>query len=145
MEWLAVGAVVVIGLMVGVELSVAFVINPIADRLPDRAGLLARSDGARMLGRLMPFWYIASTLLAVGTALTRPVPAAAWTAVALLIISVIMSIVLLVPINNRSKDWTPDTAPADWREQVTRWDRWHLARLAGIVVAFVLVAVAATW
>ena len=144
MEWLAVGAVVVIGLMVGVELSVAVVINPIADRLPDGAGLLARSDGARMLGRLMPFWYIASTLLAVGTALTRPVPAAAWTAVALLLISVIMSIVLLVPINNRSKGWTPDTAPTDWREQATRWDRWHLVRLAGIVVAFVLVAVAAT-
>lgn len=144
MEWLQVVAVVVCGLMVGVELSVAFVINPIVDRLPGDAGMLARSDGARMLGRVMPFWYVASTLLAAGTALSDSAAAApAWSAVALLLVSVVMSIALLVPINNRSKEWTPDTAPADWREQKGRWDRLHMVRLAVIVAAFVLVTVAA--
>jgi len=62
----------------------------------------------------------------------------------LLAISVIMSIALLVPINNRSKIWTAESHPDDWREQQQRWDRLHYARVAIIVAAFVLVAVAAT-
>ncbi|MBO3101173.1 DUF1772 domain-containing protein [Cellulomonas fengjieae] len=145
MEWLPIVAVVVVGLMVGVELSVAFVMNPIFNRLPTTAGIAARSDGARMLGRIMPFWYIGSTLLVVGTALAEPAATApAWAAVALLLVSVVMSVALLVPINNRSKAWTPETVPSDWREQTSRWDRLHLVRLAVIVTAFVLVALAAT-
>jgi Domain of unknown function (DUF1772) len=144
MEWLPIVAVVVVGLMVGVELSVAFVINPIVDRLPGNAGLLARSDGGRMLGRAMPFWYAGSTLLAAGTALSDQAAAApAWSAVALLVVSIIMSLALLVPINNRAQDWTPETAPADWRKQIGQWDRLHMVRLALIVAAFVLVTVAA--
>lgn len=145
MEWLSIVAVVVVGLMVGVELSVAFVMNPIFGRLPQEAGIAARSDGARMLGGVMPFWYIGSTLLVVGTALAGPAAAGpAWVAVALLLVSVVMSVTLLVPINNRSKVWTPETVPADWRAQKSRWDRLHLVRLALIVAAFVLVTVAAT-
>ena len=145
MEWLSIVAVVVVGLMVGVELSVAFVMNPIFGRLPQEAGIAARSDGARMLGGVMPFWYIGSTLLVVGTALAGPAAAGpAWVAVALLLVSVVMSVTLLVPINNRSKVWTPETVPADWREQGSRWGRLHLVRLALIVAAFVLVTVAAT-
>ena len=66
MEWLSIVAVVVVGLMVGVEVSVAFVVNPIVDRLPANAGLLARADGGRMLGRVMPVWYFGSLLLTSG-------------------------------------------------------------------------------
>ena len=143
MDWLPILAVVVVGVMVGVEVSVAFVINPIVDRLPHNAGLLARSDGGRMLGRLMPVWYVGSLLLTGATALLEPDAAAAgWTAVALLVVSIAMSVALLVPINNRSKTWTPATAPADWRDQIARWDRFHLVRVAVIVVAFILLTVA---
>lgn len=143
MDWLVIVAVVVVGLMVGVEVSVAFVINPIVDRLPGNAGLLARRDGGRMLGRLMPFWYVGSLLLTVATAFLRPdASAAAWTAVGLLALSVVMSVALLVPINNRVQSWTPETAPADWREQIGRWDRLHFVRVAIIVAAFTLLTVA---
>ena len=47
-----------------------------------------------------------------------------------------------VPINNRGKTWTPETAPADWREQAHRWDRDHRVRIALLVAAFTLLAVA---
>ena len=143
MQWLPIVAVVVVGLMVGVEVSVSFVINPIVDRLPENAGLLARADGGRMLGRAMPFWYFGSLLLTAGAALVLPVGAwAAWTAAAVLALSVVLSVAVLVPINNRGKTWTPETAPADWREQAHRWDRYHLVRIALLVAAFTLLAVA---
>jgi hypothetical protein len=144
---LAVITVTVIGLMVGVEFAVAFVINPILLRLPADASLAGRADGGRMLGRAMPFWYIGSLILTGALAVIAwgtPTAATALVAAGLLAISVIMSIALLVPINNRSKTWTAESHPDDWREQQQRWDRLHYARIAVIVAAFVLVAVAGT-
>ncbi|GIH19230.1 DUF1772 domain-containing protein [Rugosimonospora africana] len=135
---------VVLGVMVGVEFSVAFVMRRIFDGLPGDNGLLARSHGGRMLGAVMPVWYITSLVLVAVSAIagwhhhgTGLVVAAG----ALLILSVIMSILLLVPINNRGKTWTPDNRPADWKQQTNRWDRYHYARVAVLIAAFaVLVA-----
>jgi uncharacterized membrane protein len=47
-----------------------------------------------------------------------------------------MSMLLLVPINNRNKTWTPDNRPADWKQQMNRWDRYHYVRVAVIIAAF---------
>lgn len=63
-------------------------------------------------------------------------------AVALLLVSVVMSLTVLVPINNRIATWTADNHPADWREQHRRWNGWHYARIAVIVAAFVLMLIA---
>ncbi|MFK0170590.1 anthrone oxygenase family protein [Streptomyces sp. NPDC090306] len=135
---------VVVGVMVGVEFSVLFVVNPILDALPEDSGQLGHAHGGRMLGAVMPFWYIGSVVLVAVWA------GAGWhhhgtglvvTAGALLIVSVVMSVLLLVPINNRSKTWTPETRPEDWKEQLNRWLRFHYVRVAVIIAAFaVLVA-----
>ncbi|SBV00664.1 Uncharacterized membrane protein [Streptomyces sp. Ncost-T6T-1] len=130
---------VTVGLLVGVEFSVAFVINRILDALPDDSAQLGRSHGGRMLGALMPFWYIGSLALSAIWAI------AGWgdggvglvvVAGALLLLSVIMSLLLLVPINNRGKTWTPENRPEDWKEQMNRWDRYHYARVAVLIAAF---------
>jgi uncharacterized membrane protein len=138
---------VAVGVMVGVEFSVAFVLNPILDGLPGDNGLRGRAHGGRMLGAVMPFWYIGSLALSAVWAI------AGWhhhgtglvvTAAALLILSVIMSILLLVPINNRFKNWTADGLPADWKQQMNRWDRFHYIRVAVIIAAFTLLVTALT-
>lgn len=137
----------VVGLMVGVEFAVAFVFNPIMLRLPAAASLTARADSGRLMGRVMPFWYIGSLILTVAFAAVAwgmPTASMALIAAALLAISVIMSILVLVPINNRSKTWTAEDHPDDWREQHQRWDRLHYLRAVVIVAAFALIAVAAT-
>ncbi|MYW64783.1 DUF1772 domain-containing protein [Streptomyces sp. SID8379] len=136
---------VLVGLMVGVEFSVAFVMNPIFSALPDDSNQSARSHGGRMLGRVMPFWYIGSLVLVVvwafagrhhgGTGLVI-------TSGALLILSVVMSILLLVPINNQGKTWTTENRPADWKDQMKRWDRYHYVRVAVIIAAFALLVIA---
>jgi uncharacterized membrane protein len=138
-------AVVAVGLMVGVEFSVAFVFNRILGALPGDSDQLGRAHGGRILGAVMPFWYIASLVLVVVWAI------AGWhhhgtglvvTAGALLILSVIMSLLLLVPINNQGKTWTPENRPADWKQQMNRWDRFHYARVAVLIAAFALLAAA---
>ncbi|MBH5334945.1 DUF1772 domain-containing protein [Streptomyces pactum] len=132
---------VIVGLMVGVELSVSFVINPILNALPEDSAQLGHAHGGRMLGAAMPVWYIGSLALIVAWAV------AGWqhdgaglvaTAGGLLVLSVIMSVLLLVPINNRNKTWTPENRPADWKEQLDRWNRFHYVRVAVITAAFVL-------
>jgi uncharacterized membrane protein len=138
---------VVVGVMVGVEFSVAFVMNPIFDALPEDSGQLGRAHGGRMLGAVMPYWYIGSLVLAAvwavagrhhhGTGLVV-------TAGALLLLSVLMSILLLVPINNRSKTWTAENRPADWKQQQNRWNRFHYVRVAVLIAAFTLLVAALT-
>lgn len=136
---------VVVGLMVGVEFSVAFVINPILNALPDDSSQRGRSHGGRMLGAVMPFWYIGSLVLSAVWAI------AGWhhdgaglvvIAGALLTLSVVMSILLLVPINNRGKTWTTENRPEDWKEQMNRWDRFHYIRVAILIAAFALLVAA---
>ena len=142
---LEVFTVVVVGLMVGVELSVAFVINRILGALPEDSNQLGRAHGGRMLGALMPFWYVGSLALAVVWAVARwhrPGTGLVVTGAGLLVLSVVMSLLLLVPINDRSKTWTPESRPADWKEQSDRWDRYHYARVAVLVAAFTLLAAA---
>ncbi|MFE1906369.1 anthrone oxygenase family protein [Streptomyces gardneri] len=136
---------VVVGLMVGVEFSVAFVMNRILDALPGDSRQLGHAHGGRMLGALMPFWYIGSLVLSAIWAV------AGWhhhgaglvvTAAGLLIVSVLMSVLLLVPINNRNKNWTPENRPADWEKQLRRWTSYHYVRVAVIVAAFTLLVAA---
>ncbi|MEV8346232.1 DUF1772 domain-containing protein [Streptomyces niveus] len=137
--------IVVVGLMVGVEFSVAFVINRILDALPEDSDQLGRAHGGRMLGAVMPVWYITSLALVTAWAITgrhHHGTALVITAGALLLLSVIMSLLLLVPINNQGKTWTPENRPADWKQQMNRWDRFHYVRVAVIVAAFALLAAA---
>jgi len=143
---LAVITATVVGIMVGVEFAVAVFVNPILLRLPAASSLEARADGARVLGRVMPFWYFASLMLTAGLAAATWGGAAAGAAIAaaaLLVVSVVMSVTLLVPIANRSATWTADEHPDDWREQQQRWELLHYARVAIIIAAFVLTLVAA--
>ncbi|MFF5363277.1 anthrone oxygenase family protein [Streptomyces scabiei] len=145
LQALQVFTTVSVGVMVGVEFSVAFVMNRIFDALPEDGGQLGRAHGGRMLGAVMPVWYISSLVLVAVWAVagwqdrgTGLVVAAG----ALLLLSVIMSVLLLVPINDRSKTWTPENRPADWKQQANRWDRLHHVRV-GVIVAALTALVAA--
>ncbi|MFE1802947.1 anthrone oxygenase family protein [Streptomyces sp. NPDC059517] len=136
---------VIVGLMVGVEFAVAFVMNPILNALPEDSRQLGHAHGGRMLGALMPFWYVGSLVLSVLWAITgwhEQGTGLVVIAAVLLIISVVMSLLLLVPINNRNKTWTPENRPADWQEQINRWLRFHYVRVAVIIAAFTLLVAA---
>lgn len=136
---------VVVGLMVGVEFFVAFVMNRILDALPEDSAQLGHAHGGRIMGAVMPVWYIGSlVLVAVWAVAGRHHPGTGLVvgSGALLLLSVIMSILLLVPINNRNRTWTPENRPADWKQQLDRWGRFHYVRVAVIVAAFTLLVAA---
>jgi uncharacterized iron-regulated membrane protein len=132
-------AVLVVGPMVGSEFAVAAFVNPIVGRLPDDAFRTARSDSSRLLGKVMPFWYIASLGLLAAAAVvahSRLIGIAA----GLMAVVVVLTVALMVPINNRIAAWSTNGAPS--RELAARWDRLHALRVTLLAALFVLLAAA---
>jgi uncharacterized membrane protein len=143
---LQVFAILVLGLMCGSELNVAAFAHPTLNRQPKEVHTLMRSSFASLLGHVMPFWMVGSTLL--NALLLFPfvhLDKAAWNlaaiALAIQVSAVVFSLVGPVPINNRVAKWTPESLPDDWRAQENRWDLYHWLRTCGLVAAFAFLVV----
>lgn len=138
-------AVVITGPMVGVELAVAVFFNPLIARLPDDAFRAARGRAARVLGAVMPFWYIGALLLLAVAAMRAGGGTRGWLcggAAGLLAAAVLLTVTMLVPINNRIAKWP--AAGEVSRELAARWDRLHQVRVVVLLVLFAMLAVAVT-
>ncbi len=136
-------AVLILGLMCGSELSVAAFAHPAFNRQSKDVHVLVRSSFAALMGRVMPFWMVGSTLL--NLLLLLPVGRlnnSAWQlaaiALAIQVFAILFSLAGPVPINNRIAKWTPESLPDDWRAQEHRWDLYHWLRTCGLVVAFMI-------
>ena len=135
-EFIEIVALAIAGPMVGVEIAVGAFTNPILGRLPDDAFRQARSDGSRLLGRVMPFWYIATLAVLIVAAFVTWENWLIVAAVAVLGVVVLMTVTLMVPINNRIGAWTD----AVDRDLARRWDRLHGLRVILLLAMVVLLA-----
>ena len=137
---IAIVALVLAGPLVGVELGVAAFTNPLVSRLPDDAYRVVRSGGSRLLGALMPFWYIGTlVVLIAGAVVSRNVVDIV--AVAVMGVAVLLSVTVLVPINNRIGRWSVGS-DVD-RDLARRWDRFHWLRVGLLAAMFVLLGASA--
>lgn len=130
-----------IGLMIGVEFAVWALINPILWKLEEPARMQAIRYFARRLGKVMPFWYALNLILLVTEAFllrheagARLIGAAAaiWGAV------IILTILFLVPINNRLARWGSHLPLDQAYREHKRWDAMHRARVVALETAMVL-------
>ena len=130
---IAIVALVLTGPLVGVELGVAAFTSPLVAKLPDEPYRMFRSGGGRLLGALMPVWYIGTlVVLIAGAVVSRNVLAIV--AVALMAMAVLLSVTVLVPINNRIGAWRSEV-DVD-RELAGRWDRLHWVRVGLLIAMF---------
>ena len=135
---IAIVALVLAGPLVGVELGAAAFTNPLVSKLPDEAYRQVRSGGGRLLGALMPFWYIGTLVVLIASAvLSRNAQTIA--AVALLGAAVLLSVTVLVPINNRIGAWRSEADVN--RDLAGRWDRLHWVRVGLLVAMFISLVV----
>lgn len=135
----AIVALVLTGPLVGVELGVAAFTHPLVSKLPDDAYRAVRSGGSRLLGALMPFWYVGSLVALLASAvMSRDVLAIG--AVALMGAAILLTVTVLVPINNRIGAWRSNEDVN--RALAGRWDRLHRVRVGLLVAMFVAMAVA---
>lgn len=131
-------ALISTGPLVGIELGVAVVVNPLAAKLPDSGFRIVRSGGSRWLGLLMPFWYLGTLAALIALAITSRAGFVT-AAVALMAAVAVLSVAVLVPINNRVARWTTD-ADVD-RTLTGTWDRYHWLRVGILAGIFALLAI----
>jgi uncharacterized membrane protein len=131
---------VCIGLMIGTEFAVSVFVNPVLWRLEDGAQVAAIRMFARKLGTAMPFWYVLSQLLLVVETLLRRHEAAfplLVAAVAIWAVVIVLTLHLLVPINNRMMRLEPGGFAEAARQEHHRWDSMHRLRVAALTAAMV--------
>ncbi|HEY3930342.1 MAG TPA: DUF1772 domain-containing protein [Candidatus Koribacter sp.] len=123
--------------MTGTEFTVAFILNPALDALDEATWLRAMPALAKAMGRAMPIWYASAFALIAAEGYLRFGTDARWwmvTAAGLWASSILYSITMLVPINNRIASANGAPASSVVLEHA-RWDWLHRWRVALLVVA----------
>jgi Domain of unknown function (DUF1772) len=141
MNLLNIATILCIGLMIGAELAVSVFINPVVWKLDLAAQARAFRLLGRRLGRAMPVWYIASLLLLVSETITHRheshvrllgVAIAFWGA------AIALSLLSLVPINNRMVRTDADGFTESTQRELRKWESLHLVRVSFLAVAMIL-------
>jgi len=133
----------VTAMLAGNEFAVSAFIHPQLRRLDGRAHAQAAAPIAAVLGKAMPVWYSLAFALLVGAAFEhRPIShgpglclalaASLWAA------TIVFTITMLVPINNRIARMNTTHPYAGWLQDRARWDRLHQIRVAFLTIALVL-------
>jgi uncharacterized membrane protein len=133
----------VTGLMAGNEFAVAAFVHPQLHKLTQGAHAPTAARLAKALGNAMPFWYGVALLLILGAAFEhRPLSSGPGLFIAmaasLWAITIVFTITMLVPINNRIAKMDPERPYDCWLQDRSRWDQLHQLRVALLIMAFVL-------
>jgi uncharacterized membrane protein len=136
---------VCIGLMVGTEFAVSVFVNPVIWKLEDRAQVRAIRLFASRLGTAMPFWYVLSLLLLLAEAVVmRHTAGGVWLDVAsgIWIVVIVLTLLFLVPINNRMARMDSEIFAENDRRDHRKWDWLHRLRIVALGAAMICMLVA---
>lgn len=128
------------GLLIGVEFAVSAFINPILYQLDEQAQSRAIGLFARKLGTVMPFWYGATLLLLIAETVLRYHRAGVWllgTASTIWGTVIVLTLLLLVPINNRMARLEGGRFAEEARREHRIWESMHRVRVGALAVALV--------
>lgn len=135
---LDIATIMSVGLMIGTEFAVAAFINPILEKLDLSARVDATRRFARTLGAVMPFWYSLGLLLLVAETVTlRHDPAVPFLAAAIVLWAavIVLTLLFLVPINNRIVKMDTASFTESLRRQHKKWDTLHRWRVLALCVS----------
>jgi Domain of unknown function (DUF1772) len=129
--------------MAGNEFAIAAFIHPQLHQFDDKAHAKIASRLASPLGKTMPLWYGIALALILGAVFEhRPSlsgPGLLITSAAILWgATIVFSITMLVPINNRIAYLNPEHPYEGWLSDRLRWDRLHRIRVVLLVTAVLL-------
>jgi uncharacterized membrane protein len=145
MMLLDVVTVLCVGLLIGTEFAVSAFINPVLRRLEDGTRAQAVGLFAKRLGFAMPFWYVGSFMLLIAGAAVRwhgvgdsllVAACAIWAAV------IVVTLLVLVPINNRMMRLDARAFPVEAQREHAKWDQWHRVRVGALAAAAVCFLIA---
>jgi hypothetical protein len=137
------------GTLVGNEICIAAFVHPIFYKLPEECHLRAAQPLAKLLGAVMPFWYLAVVALTAAECyLARDGNPQALhlleAAAVIFAVSIAFTLLGPVPTNNRIARIVPEQPPQNWLALRKRWDRLHAIRVAILLVALLLLTAGMT-
>jgi uncharacterized membrane protein len=133
----------VAGILAGNEFAVAAFVHPQLHKLDQNAHAQTAAPLASVLGKAMPIWYGVALVLIVGASFQhRPLSSGPGLFLLLAAIlwaaTIVFTITMLVPINNRIAKMNPEHPYDCWLQDRCRWDQLHQVRVALLIMAFVL-------
>lgn len=134
--------------MVGNEIAVGLFVHPQLWKLSKENHIKFVQPFAKISGKIMPFWYLITLLssaLLTYILSNKENLSGFWlglTASVLWLLSIIYTIVALVPINNSVATWNMDNLPEDWEKQRHTWDSLHQIRIVLLVIGFIFLILA---
>jgi hypothetical protein len=140
MNLLNVATILCIGLLIGAEFAVSAFVNPVINKLDLAAKAEATRLFARLLGTVMPVWYIASLLLLLSeTIIHLHNSLIVWLGVAVAFwgAAIALSLVSLVPISNRLARMDADGWTESAQREQRKWDALHRVRVFALAVAMI--------
>src|SRR5215469_1479835 len=140
MNLLNIATILCIGLLIGAELAVSAFINPVVWKLDPAAQASAFRLFGRRLGTAMPFWYIAGLLLLVSETIAhrhQSHVALLGVAIAFWAAAIALSLLSLVPINNRMVRTDAAGFTESTQRELRKWDALHRVRVFLLAVAMV--------
>jgi len=140
MIYLDILTAVCIGLLIGTEFTVSAFINPILHRLDTGTRMKTISYFAKRLGTAMPFWYSLSLLLLIGEAVLRRnsnSESLLTTAGALWFAVIVLTLIFLVPINNRMMRLDANSPSESSLREHKRWELLHRGRVVALAASMV--------
>jgi len=144
MMLLDIATIFCVGLLIGNEFAVSAFINPVLWKLDGSEQASAIRLFAARLGSAMPFWYVLCfVLLVVETVLRHResgfflllTASVIWAAV------IVLTLLFLVPINNRMARLASGSLAEQSRGEHKRWDKLHRIRvlaLSGALICFLV-------
>jgi hypothetical protein len=126
--------------MAGNEFCVAAFIHPQIRKLNDNTHAQIAAPVANALGKAMPLWYGLALVLILGAAFEhRPISSGPGLLVVsagvLWAITIVFTVTMLVPINNRIARMNPEQPYPTWLQDRCRWDRLHRVRVELLIIA----------
>lgn len=136
-----------VGALVGTELAVSLFVNPVLWRLEQRSQAIGIREFAKRLGGAMPYWYGFNLLLLIVEAFVHrdsPDRYMLYAAIALWALTILLTILFLVPINNRLASRTTEYTFDVLLQEHRVWDARHRLRILAVGCAFVCLLFAIT-
>jgi hypothetical protein len=141
MDFLNAATTLCIGLLIGAEFAVSVFLNPVLFKLDRAAQAKSIPLFGRRLGTAMPAWYIASLLLLLSETIVHRHAShivSLGVAVAIWGSAIALSLLVLVPINNRLVRTNPAAWTEDTQRQHRTWDAFHRVRVFLLAAAMIL-------
>ncbi len=129
------------GILAGMEFVIHYGLRAPSEVLDERAQLQLRQAMVLRLRVLVPAFFVPTAVSGIAVTVLDGTAPGLWlrgTALVAMLIWIVIRVIGTVPINSATLTWQLDAPPKNWKALVNHAERFHIAGVWAIVMAFAL-------